>query len=106
MDIGFDHNAWTRTPAARALAELCGHAPEWTVLLARLDAGWSARRSLTANDGHVAPPGGSFHHPAALRLAGFENASRAVNPTALVNRKPDGGNAFCLAGDSRSGTRG
>ena len=106
MDIGFDQNTWTRAPAAQRMPGASSQPPEWRVLLARFDACLSARREMMANGEHSATRRGSFDRAASLRLAGFEHASCAVNPTALANRKPDGGIAVRLAGHFSSGTRG
>jgi hypothetical protein len=106
MDIGFDRNEWRPAPAMRAVAGDWSYVPEWPVLHARLGAAWSARRELAAHASRKPPRGGSFARSAALALASFEHASRAVNPIALGNCKPDDANAGCLAGVSTSGGRG
>jgi hypothetical protein len=106
MDIGFDKTDWLPAPATRAFAGGWSDAPEWLALHARLSAAWSARQELSAGTRWAAPRCGSFNSVLARALAGFENASFAVNPIVSGNRKPDGGNAVHQAGESDSGGRG
>ncbi len=106
MDIGFDSTEWRPTPARRAAQGLLRHAPDWTELLARLDAARAAHREMAASLTGPAGRCGSFDRGAALAIAGFDHASCSVNPTALANRKPDGGNAVCVTGNFATGARG
>ena len=110
MDIGFDHKSWHKDwhPAAaeRTFADGWSNAPEWLALHARLSAAWSARQELAAAARGAALHCGSFDLVSAIAMTGFDHPSHAVNPIALGNRKPGGGNAVHQAGDSTSGGRG
>ena len=106
MDIGFDHNEWRPAPAQRAFAGGWSSAPEWLALQARLGAAWSARRELAADMRSPTQRCGSFDRNSARAVASFDNASLAVNPIVLANRKPGGGIDAEHAGDLTSGGRG
>lgn len=106
MDLGFTAFDLNRTDAPHGWAGDCGVAPDWHELLPRLHAGWSARRELQHTVTKLIAGRGNFDPETANSLAEFKHPSPAVNPSALGNRKPDGGNGVCAAGYFQSGTRG
>src|SRR5438874_7576756 len=98
MEIGFDQFERQAAHAPRAFVDGFGDAPEWLVLRARLSAAWSARREFAAGAWGAPVRCGHFDHDSAVALAGYEHPTPLVNPIALGNLKPSGGNAGRHAG--------
>ena len=106
MDLGFNLKYPQPAAAGPGRAGDSWLVPEWHELSSRLFAGWAARRELLGADQPQRARWGHFDPACARALAGFVDASRDINQTALGNRKPDWGIGCCLAGISLSGDRG
>jgi hypothetical protein len=106
MDLGFNLNHPLPGIGFDEHAGDFRREPEWHELSSRLAACWAARREMAHNPALASARLGNFDPATASAINGYEHASRAVNPAALGNRKPDGGIAVCLAGISLSGDRG
>ncbi|MDE8651621.1 hypothetical protein [Novosphingobium album (ex Liu et al. 2023)] len=106
MEIAFDLVNCTDGLSGAARERASDH-PEWPVLHARLVA---ARESFSmlSKDFAVGTSRrrGSFADEAAHRLATYGHVSTTVNPSALVNGKPEADNDALVAGTTRTGGRG
>jgi len=106
MDIAFDKESWSHSPARPGLETNCRH-PEWDGLFSRLQAAQQSRLALDPEVvGDLTSESGSFNQNTASLITLFDEMLRSVNPVDSANRNASGDIIADVAGTSSTGERG